>query len=266
MKRSFLLICLLPLLALAQPETYYVTFLKGTVINQQTKQAIKIGDKLSATDKLIFKDSQGKLACISPGKGRFELSGQKLQADKSGELLAILKSNLLPVTNTYHLSTRALVFEGYDPKTYFNAAETGERILLLTDKALPIIPAWKIDAAHFFFIQYNNSNGKPVTKKIPYSEKGLLFNTAVFTDEAGNAIDQKVMLCYQAKENEKAYSQVLASFLPVLAETSSIKEQLQLIKKYSSTTDKKKLQAELSAHIYTNFGKIGAEELEMLMQ
>jgi len=265
MKKIFLLICLFPLLALAQPETYYVTFLKGVVINQQTNQIIKIGDKLTASDKLIFKDPQGKLACISPGKGRFELTGQKLQADKSGELLAILKSNLLPVTNTYHLSTRALVFEGYDPKTYFNAAETDNRILLLTDKPLPIIPSWKTDAEHFFFIQYNN-NGKTVTKKIPFSEKGLLFNSAIFADESGNSPLQKVMLCYQAKENGKVYSQVIGSFMPVLAETNSIKEQLQLIKKYSSTTDKKKLQAELSAHIYTNFGKIGAEELETLTQ
>lgn len=266
MKRIFLFICLFPLLAFAQPETYYVTFLKGIVINQQTKQAVKIGDKLSATDKLIFKDPQGKIACISPGKGRFELNGQKLSADKSGELLAILKSNLLPVTNTYHLSTRALVFEGYDPKTYFNAAETDERILLLTDKPLPIIPSWKTDAEHFFFIQYNNSNGKTITKKIPVSEKGLLFNSAIFADESGNTLSQKVMLCYQAKENGKVYSQVLTSFVPVLAETSAIKEQVQLIKKYSSTTDKKKLQAELSAHIYTNFGKIGAEELDTLTQ
>lgn len=265
MKRTFLLICLFPMLALAQPETYFVTFLKGIVINQQTKQAIKIGDKLNATDKLIFKDPQGKLACISPGKGRFELSGQKLAADKSGELLAILKSNLLPVTNTYHLSTRALAFEGYDPKTYFTSAETGERILLLTDKPLLINPSWKTDPEHFFFIQYNN-NGKPVTKKIPFSEKGLLFSTGIFTDDSGNTINQKVMLCYQAKENGKVYSQVLTSFVPVLAETAAIKEQLQLIKKYSSTTDKKKLQAELSEHIYANFGKIGSEELDALIQ
>lgn len=266
MKKTFLLICLFPLLAFAQPETYYVTFLKGIVLNQQTKQAIKIGDKLSVTDKLIFKDPQSKLACISPGKGRFELSAQKLQADKSGELLAILKSNLLPVTNTYQLSTRALVFEGYDPKTYFTAAETDDRVLLLSDKALPIIPSWKTDAEHFFFIQYNNSNGRPVTKKIPFSEKGLLFTAPIFTDESGNNLTQKVMLCYQTKENGKVYSQVLTSFVPVLAETTAIKEQLQLIKKYSSATDKKKLQAELSAHIYTNFGKIGAEELEALIQ
>jgi hypothetical protein len=265
MKKTIVFILLFPLLAIAQPEQYYVTFLKGQVILQQTKQPIKIGDKLSAADQLIFKDNQSKLGCVSPGKGRFELSAQQVKPNQQGELLAVLKSNLLPATNTYHLSTRSLLFEGYDPKTYFTSPETEGRVLVFSDRPLPIIGSYKTDADHFFFIQYS-SNGKTIVKKIPAGEKGLQFTAAVFSDENGNMPAQKVMICYQAKDAGKASSSVLASFIPVVTDSGTLAAQLDVIKKHSNITDRKKLQAELSDHIFANFGKIGPEEIQSFIQ
>jgi len=90
MKQILFALMLLPLLVKAQTEQYYVTFLKGTVVLQKTKQPLKPGDKLSAEDKLIFKDRSCKLNCISPGKGRFEISATQGKPNEEGELLAVL--------------------------------------------------------------------------------------------------------------------------------------------------------------------------------
>lgn len=265
MKKFLFVLLILPSILFAQTEQYYVTFLKGIVLMQRTKQPLKIGDKLSAADKLIFKDKQGKVACISPGKGRFEINAQQANVNEDGELLAVLKSNLLPISNTYHLSTRSLLFEGYNPKTYFQSAETNNRILLLTDQALPIEASYKIEPGNFFFVQYT-LNGKTITRKIEQSTKGLVFSPSLFSNGTDFTIAEKVMLCYQSKENGQARSAVLAEFIPVLASAATIKEQIAVVTKYTNATNPKTLNAEIAAHIFENFGKIGLEELAALAQ
>ena len=157
----------------AQSEKYYVTFIKGQAKIKKTSKPIKIGDILLPTDAIVFKDQTGKVSCISPGKGRFDITAQKTKAAPNGELLAVLKSNLLPATTTYHLSTRSLTFDGYDPKAYFQSPATNNRILLISNETLPIIPSYKLDEQNFFFIQYT-LNGKPITKRIDQNEKGLI--------------------------------------------------------------------------------------------
>lgn len=61
-----------------QQEQYYITFIKGGASLGKPGTNLKPGDKLQPSDKIIFKDQQSKLVCISPGKGRFELSPQKM--------------------------------------------------------------------------------------------------------------------------------------------------------------------------------------------
>jgi len=263
MKKILFALLAFPLLALSQTEQYYVTFLKGTVVLQRTKQTLKPGDKISAEDKLIFKDKSCKLNCISPGKGRFEISATQGKANEEGELLAVLKSNLLPVANTYHLSTRALMFEGYEPKTYFRSEETNNRILLLTDQALPIVGSYKREAGNFFFVQYQ-LNGKTITRKVEQTEQGLQFKPELFIE--GSTQTDKAMLCYQSKESGTARSSVLAEFIPVLSNSIEITEQIKLVSKFSGITYPKKMNAEITSHIYANYGKIGLETLASLGQ
>lgn len=263
MKKILFLLLAFPLFALAQTEQYYVTFLKGTVVLQRTKQPLKPGDKISAEDKLIFKDKTCKLNCISPGKGRFEISATQGKANEQGELLAVLKSSLLPVANTYHLSTRALMFEGYDPKTYFRSEETNNRILLLSDQALPVNSTYKLAAGNFFFVQYQ-LNGKTITKKVTQSEQGLSFQPELFID--GTSQTEKAMLCYQSKESGTARSTVLAEFTPVISNTAAIKEQIKIVSQHAGIADAKKLNAEIASHIYANYGKIGLETLASIAQ
>lgn len=263
MKKILLLIPFFTLLSFIQQEQYYITFIKGTVLVERTGKPVKIGEIILPTDKLVFKNNSARLACISPGKGRFDISPVKSNNNSSGELIAVLKNILLPISKTYHLSTRSLLFNGYDPKTYFNCEETQNRILLLTDKPLPLLSSYNPDPNNFFFVQYIE-DGKTITRKIVQSEKGLLFSNSLFMEGTVIRIPKKVMICYQEKDASGAHSSVLAEIIPVLSSVSEIRQQILLITKYSSSTDTKNLNKEILAHIYDNYGKIGSEEIANL--
>jgi hypothetical protein len=247
-------------LAFVQTERYYVTFIKGAVFLKKTGKPLKVGDALLSTDALVFKESSGKVSCISPGKGRFDISAAKISGGSKNELLAVLKSNLVPSTSTYRLSTRSLMFEGYEPKSYFVSPETHDRILLLRDEVLPIVPSYKMDNANFFFVQYV-SNGKTVTKKLSQSDKGVVFSDADF---AGNP--SSVKFCYQEETTSGPRSAMLAEFIPVFSGKEELRQEAKLIAAHSGIADKKKLKEYVTGHVFDNYGKIGTHELDKLME
>ncbi|MBB2144378.1 hypothetical protein GM921_02680 [Pedobacter sp. LMG 31464] len=246
-------------LSFVDGEKYYVTFVKGSVTLKKTGKPIKVGDILQSTDALIFKEQTAKLSCISPGKGRFEINAQKTKPSSNGELLAVLKNNLVPSTSTYHLSSRSLMFDGYDPKTYFQSTETDNRILLLLDEVLPISPTYKIDENNFFFIQYVTS-GKTITKKIDQSDKGLVFTTKLFTE----GIPQKVMLCYQAQIAGKPKSSSVVEFTPIIANKADLKNEIKVLTT-NLGLNKKLIAAAVTAHIFDNYGKLSQDQIDKLM-
>ena len=249
-------------LAFTQAEKYYVTFVKGNVQLERTKKNVKVGDVLTANDKLIFTDKAAKVSCISPGKGRFDINAQAIKAGAKGELLAVLKSSLVPASGTYHLSTRSLMFEGHDPATYFTSVETQGRILLIKDEPLAIKPSYKLDAKNFFFIQYI-ADGKTVVRKVQHDNGSIQFSDKLFVTDSGTLIG-KADLCYQSNASGTARSTIIASFMPIMASKSEIQEQINLIADHLDKTDKKKLKTEITRHLFDNYGKIAAEELTRL--
>jgi hypothetical protein len=243
-------------------EKYYVTFVKGKVTNQKTQKALRVGDVLSPEDKLLFGDKTAKVSFISPGKGRFDINPNATKPGEQNELVAVLKSSLVPASNTYHLSTRSLIFEGYDPVTYFSSPSTKDRILLIRSEVLPIKPAYRLDGSNFFFLQFT-SEGRTITRKVDQISNGLVFSDRLF-ETASGAMANKVSLCYQSNASGTARSAVIASFTPVLAGIEDISAQVRLMEEILGIADKNKLKAELSNHIFDNYGKIGSEELSRL--
>lgn len=261
MIRFFAVLMWVLIVAMAPAEKYYVTFVKGKVVLERGRKPVKVGDALNPDDKLIFLDQQARISCISPGKGRFDINPKAQKTSVNGELLAVLKSSLIPASGTYHLSTRSLFFEGYDPKTYFRSAETGNRILLITGEKLSIAPSYKLDASNFFFLQYKN-NGKNEVRKVPHQSNELLFSPDLIT---GGSDDGKVMLCYQSNTGNSPRSTVVAEFLPVFSSKEEIQEQVKLITSFSANPgDKKQLKAEITSHLYSNYGKLGNEEMSRI--
>lgn len=235
-------------------EKYYVTFVKGDVTLERTKAKIKVGDALNPEDKLVFIDKTAKVSCISPGKGRFDIKAQGAKPGNKGELLAVLKNSLVPASGTYHLSTRSLMFEGYDPKTYFYSAETNNHILLIANEALPVNPSYKMDDTNFFFLQYKNKD-QTETKKLQHSSNGLIFHQLLSPGV------EKVMLCYQSNVSGAPRSAIIAEFYPVIVSRADIQHQIKLLKDFSGVSDPKKLKKEILFHLFQNYGKIGEEVL-----
>ena len=258
-KKLFFLLMISISLSFVDGEKYYVTFVKGAITLKKTGKPIKVGDVLQPTDAFVFKEQTAKLSCISPGKGRFDINAQNTKANSGGELLAVLKSSLVPATNTYHLSSRSLMMEGYDPKTYFQSTETDNRILLLLDEVLPISSSYKIDGVNFFFVQYV-SNGKTVTKKLDQDEKGLRFRDKIFGDE----VPQKVMLCYQAEISGKPKSSLVAEFKPITVTKGDLVNEIKVIIS-NSGTNKKLIKETVAAHIFDNYGKLSQDQIDKLM-
>ena len=264
MRKLLLAAATLCCMAFTQTEKYYVTFIKGSVTVQGTGKAVKVGDALNPADKLLFKDAGAKLSCISPGKGRFDINAGGAKAHAGGELLAVLKDALVPLASSHRFSTRSNALEEYDPKIYFRAAETGDRVLLIKDEPFPVLSTYPADDSHYFFIQYQLAD-KAVTRKVKQVGNGLLFTDELFKDLPSSA-GRKIRLCYQTSSGDNPRHAVLASFIPVLASKAEVQEQIRVIKAMSGSTDPKKLNNEIMAHVYENFGKIGSEELLKLME
>lgn len=243
-------------------EKYYVTFVKGNVLVEKSRKPLKVGDALNPEDKLIFSDKTAKVSFISPGKGRFDINPQAVKSGSKGELLAVVKASLIPASSTYHLSTRSLIFDGYDPRTYFTSSATQDRILLIKSEPLPVKPSYKLNTANFFFIQFT-AEGKTITRKVEHNEKGIIFSDTLFLTPSGT-VAEKVSLCYQTNVSGTARSSVVAAFTPVLADKEEISAQIKLMREMLDVTDKKKLKTELSSHIFDNYGKAGEEELNRM--
>jgi len=245
-----------------QAEKYYVTFVKGKPFSKRTGTLLKVGEAVLPSDNIRYGSTDTRVMCISPGRGRFELRAKKTA---SGELWALIKTNIVPILNNYHFSTRGLGFAGYDPATYFQSAETGDRILIVSNQSLPIAANYKRDAYNFFFLQYT-VNGKRVTQKIEQNDAGILFNLQTFSATTANELPGKVLLCYQSADSGTAKSTAITEFVPVLLTKEELRQQLQVIKTYAGITDQKKLRAEVAAHLYDNYGKIGDTEFITLLQ
>ncbi len=241
-------------------EKYYVTFVKGKVVLAMTKKQLKVGDVLSPDDHLVFIEKTAKVSCINPTKGRFDINPNLIK-EKSSELYTILKASLVPSISTYKLSTRSIIFEGNDPYSYFASPETQNRILIVEQNPILIKSTFKMDESNFFFIQFM-AEEKLQTRKIQQNGQQLIFSKSNFVNNSGNVLES-VSICYQTNENGKSKSSIITEFLPVLATSEEIANQVNLIKSVSEQKDAKKLKSDIVNHLFVNYGKIGAEELSI---
>ncbi len=251
-----------------QADVYYVTFVKGDVKLESSGNSIKTGDKIKGTDKLIFKAPNSKVSCISPSKGRFDISPAATKANAKGEWLAIISSKMIPSSSHQRLSTRSLSGEaGYDPVSYFTS-QNDIPIVLLNGMALPVSNSYKLDNGNFFFVQYE-FHGKNLVRKIPYQNQSLIFSTELFTDNEGKPLSadllKKVLLCYQSVENSTPRSKALVTFTPLLLDKDELVKEIGTLYTYLRPFKKdniKEIHSEILAHLTVNYGKVNADEME----
>jgi hypothetical protein len=217
-----------------QADVYYVVHVHGLIINQSKKDTVHVGDKLYATDKLIFKSPDARATVLSTKKGRFTL-GQSVSSDQSNasageEFMALLKNVLVNEKSTERLSTRGLEAEKVvDLKSVFNHktfAFTGRRAKLILDPAIH-----PMSGEEFFMYRYTYSTDKTARKKIPFSGDTLIFDAKVLYTVNGRSIpfeEISMVEIYKVNVNYKS-SMLIAKFTPVFIPDEQLKAELAVI-------------------------------------
>lgn len=92
----------------AQPvvaeELYQVLFVQGQIQNKTSGAMLQRGDKLKATDKVVFKSKDAKAVVLSNAKGRFVMSANPTTA--GSELAQVVSNIVSPLKTNAKLSTR----------------------------------------------------------------------------------------------------------------------------------------------------------------
>lgn len=258
MKRLlFALLTLVMGTSFMQEDNFHVIYVKGGAINTVNSRVVRIGDMLKSTDKIFLKDANSKLVLIHAKRGRVEITPKSAGKDLT------VKDQITSIQSEYKIVSRPLNYEGYNPRTYFHSPETNYRVLLVMGLPLKIIPFYKLDQQNFFYLTWDTKESQ-VVRKIPSSDRGIYFNSAMFSDANQFVNGQKVKFCYQHYEYGMLKNDVLAEFVPVIAPLSEINQQVTLIRKYSSQKESRVLSALITAHLNDNYGKVGSEYLHSI--
>jgi|GEM_PF-3249702 len=245
-------------LAKAQ-DLFYVVFINhpGDITYSSSGKIVSVKDAIKSKTKLRFRPD-AKMTCISIEKGSFYYDGAGIPNNNMEGIIGSLSALLKPSPKLGSFKTRGANFKGYDLKTYFHSELTDNRILLINHEALPIDAQNKNNAEDIFFIQFDD-RGKTVTRKIPETKEGLIFDEMLFRDKEGMITDQPYLLCVRRKEGDRKISEKIAAFYPKFAERVDISSQVETIKRYAKVKSNDELSQLILNHLYQNYGKIGIE-------
>jgi len=256
--KHFLVIVFLLTCQSIMAETYYVTFVKGAAKVAGAAKNIVVGDKLNDRDQLVFIDKAAKISCISPVKGRFDITADKSKQNGKKEWVAVLTDLLVPSYSGKQLSTRA-IGEETGAEVLFKSSHPENKLLLIDDQWIDISTVTPLDKSNFFFLQYD-VDGKTMVKKIPSKEHAIALSRSLLVGANGTVLapDQvtNVALCSQHLQNGKPVSKVVSKFSPVFLSQAEFAGEVALLKTHLANLfqNNEKLNNEIYNHFYGNYG------------
>jgi hypothetical protein len=212
-------------------ELYHVLFVQGQILNKTSGAMLQRGDKLKATDKVIFKSKDAKAVVMSNVRGRFVMSANP---SKVGSELAEVVSNIVsPLKTNSKLSTRGGEVAGEvavkDFKAHFGKSENGVLpvYLIMGDKY-----EFKVDRGMLTLgtedaiaVKYKLVNGTKGTKGL--GNKDQTGTMAIGKETFGGKIELTQITEFQFhkwnKTTKKVDENVLASFRPIFINTEDVK-------------------------------------------
>ncbi len=258
MKRFLLgIVVMIVCMSFMQEDNFYIIYIKGNAMNAVSSRGLRLGDALKPTDKVVLQDANSKVVLIHAKRGRLEITPKSAGKDLT------VKDQAVAVQSEYKIISRPINYEGYNPRTYFHSPETNNRVLLVMGVPLKIIPFYKLDSQNFFYLTWEDK-GQQIVRKIPASDRGIYFNSSVFSAGTPLAAGQKVKFFYQHYEYGMLKNDELAEFIPVIAPLSEINQQIYLIKKFSRQKEPRVINALITAHLNDNYGKVGSEYLHSI--
>jgi len=211
-------------------DTYFVIHVKGTVTNQTSGKALKVGDKISSEDKVIFGASDAAAIIMGP-KGKFTLTPSASAKNNTSELSAFVKATMLPLKSNGHLSTRGEETTGVsDLKNYFGPAQFA---IIGNKHSINLNPLkYTVNDKQIFVYRYVYE-GTVITKKIASQGNTIILDKIALYTNKGNYINPekvKTVEIYSMNTSTNK-SQKITSFSPVYISESDLKEQLLVQKK-----------------------------------
>lgn len=165
-------------------EIFHVVYVNGLIINASNRQTLKVGAKLNASDKLIFKTADARARVISSTKGSCLLASKK--QNNSNELGQFLADVIIPLKKNNALSTRASSNVIDNVKNYFGDSAfniIGEKLEITINTELNQITESKIlailchhqDVKKTYLKRINFTNLVRISQLDIYQSKGVKF-------------------------------------------------------------------------------------------
>jgi hypothetical protein len=215
-------------------EVYFITFVKGTIILEKTQKVLKVGDKISPRDKIVFKDKDAMAAVLSPQKGRFILTADKVQKNAKGEFLALIEASMSPLGSAKKLSTRSgLITNMIELQKFFAANDSlsqGKFLVIGKGKYVLSKEAFPLDEKHFFFIRYNYEE-QQINKKLAYNADTLFIDKTVYQIDGKDIKTAGVsdIKLYQYMVKDKPESILITNFNPVFISRDQLKLEIRVV-------------------------------------
>lgn len=228
------ILCILSYYSNAQD--YHIIHIKGVIKLAKTKQAIKVGDKLNANDRLIFQNSDAMAAVISSEKGRFILKAQPDSENNSSEIMAYVNAVIFPAQGK--LNSRGMGLNNIiDLQNHFLA----ERYLVLGTTKLKISKkAFPMSERQFFYVR-SIYEGENINKKLNFNDDTLFLDKKTICATDTEMIDPKktrykdmLLFYYNAVTQE---STLVCAFKPVFPDETKVKEEVSVLIETLKQTD-----------------------------
>lgn len=235
-------------------QEYQVIHIKGEIMRSETGKLIKTGEKVSADEKISFKNADAMAAVLDPEMGRYILKSQP-DEKRSSDLIYIIKNTITPVRGG--MSTRAGgINNAFDMKVYFAEASyvwAGHWIALRVSKA-----AFPMDDKNFFFLRYT-LNGEQINKKLGYEEDKLMMSKEEVFRVDGEGIDP-----HKASEFELFYYKSADEESELITEIDFVLiSQESLLSVYNAFKDRSKYPFNDTADMFSNmYGKCDPVQVE----
>ena len=252
-------------------ETYYVIQLKGKIVNVETSQALKAGDKLTPETKLKFTSLDAKAILISNSRGRFIISGKHVSKPNDSEVTEFVKNVLLShdKDDYRYMSTRGTTdhVDNAELESYFGVGKffiVGKSLTLKINNE-----KYPLSDSKYFIIKYKSALGM-VDKKITGTDGLITIDKEHLYNINGKPIipeSIKKMDLYFYDATTK-YEDYITSFNPVFVSESQLDTemnvQIQLFKSLNLT--KEETKTELQSYFSYAYGPTDAPTLDAVIE
>jgi hypothetical protein len=270
-KLLLVLLFIVPVALFAQD--YYVTAVGGNIF-RGNKIKVQVGDKITGKEKIILTAKENFLIILSTTGSRFRVTLNNKQNQSSSELLNFfLSENMHVHADNVRLSSKSTGDE-IDLADYFkpvvvNGKEINDKILITDGLKIPVgkMGYRKTDnAENFFFLQFIDSSGKGVNKKLEVRDDTLLISREdlTFKGKLYTVSDGVLKLGFVKGYSTEKKIIPVADIKPSYISKTELYKMIQAIKLAMAADSKDERLKEIYTELYYIYGKPDRQLIESL--